>query len=551
MDFQVPTDLIRQLQHSLRKQAGLSSYDPSDPTLPALPSLRGSVSGFDPSPPYLRCKHCQGRLLRGLQSVICVYCGKRQPKDVAPDPIKFKSTFGYQWLLQSLDLDGSETVGPSIEETGLNRGRSTPKEEISLSDLLNIEIPWPAESELTEHSLPDNELLQTKSSLNLAGVDLDNFFTESKRDLVSHSMEDPRATNSQSENAEMNAFSSQENVSLFQNLHHSLTAFSSSETKDNDGFSGWEADFQSADSGNQPEVSRSFDAFAGSAVDLSAHMDSVFGSGKDLEDEKAKHASALLESTSVDQIQDDLWNNVNVLALHQAEQVDVTINTKGLVAADNLYSHPSTGTDWLPDDMWQTSGTTAPENKTIRADDSFEIWNDFTSSKNAQDSSKDSLIQSRDQIASGEQISDITFSSSTNKSQEMDFSSLSQPDLFSGPFSNETGSVETNIMQSEVHAPERLANVKVEVGENVVQAVNNGDIFNSATQSKHDVESLLSQMHDLSFMLKSDLSVPSKMESYFNCDESLSHVKNKLSGQASIPPWGLDPCRRPLLRAVH
>lgn len=107
MDFQVPTDLIRQLQHSLRNQAGLSSYDPSDPTLPALPSLRGSVSGFDPSPPYLRCKHCQGRLLRGLQSIICVYCGKRQPKDVTPDPIRFKSTLGYKWLLQSLDLDGS------------------------------------------------------------------------------------------------------------------------------------------------------------------------------------------------------------------------------------------------------------------------------------------------------------------------------------------------------------------------------------------------------------------------------------------------------------
>ncbi|KAF7116897.1 hypothetical protein RHSIM_Rhsim06G0164700 [Rhododendron simsii] len=286
-----------------------------------------------------------------------------------------------------------------------------------------------AESELTEHTLPDNELLQTKSSLNLAGVDLDNFFTESNWDLVSHSMEDPRATNSQSENAEMNSFSSRENVSLFQNVHHSSTAFSSSETKANDGFSGWEADF-------------------------SVHMDSVFGSGKDLEDEKAKHASALLELTSDDQIRDDLWNNVNILVPHQ---VDITINSKGLVAADNLYSHPSTGTDRFPDDMWQTSGATAPENKTIREDDdSFEIWNDFTSSKNAQDSSKDSLIQSRDQRLL------------------------------------------------------LLANVKVEVGENVVQAANNGDIFNSATQSEHDVESLLSQMHDLSFMLKSNLSVPSK-----------------------------------------
>ncbi|XP_058217553.1 uncharacterized protein LOC131328653 [Rhododendron vialii] len=193
--------------------------------------------------------------------------------------------------------------------------------------------------------------------------------------------------------------------------------------------------------------------------------------GKDLEDEKAKHASPLLESTCDDQIQDDLWNNVNVLAPHHAEQVDVTINSQGLEAADNLYSHPSTGTDWLPDDMWQTSGATAPENKTIRGeDDSFDIWNDFTSSKNSQDSSKDSLIQSRGRIACGEQISDVTFSSSTNNSQEMDFSSLSPPDLFSGPFSNQTGSVETNIMQSEVSASERLVNVKVEVGKNVVQA---------------------------------------------------------------------------------
>ncbi|KAI8551969.1 hypothetical protein RHMOL_Rhmol06G0228900 [Rhododendron molle] len=302
--------------------------------------------------PHAQIEHwlLQLNLMGSNRWVFSIYCGKRQPKDVTPEPFKFKSTFKYQCGVPSvksearksvffifcykiisgipyaISIMGEATIGPSIEETELNRGRRTPKEEISLSDLLNIEIPWPAESELTEHTLPDYELLRTKSSLNLAGVDLDNFFTESIRDLVSHSMEDPRATNSQSENAEMNAFSSQENVGLFQNVHHSSPAFSSSETEDNNGFSGWEADFQSANSGNQPEVSRSLDAFAGSAVDLSAHMDSAFGSGKDLEDEKAKHASTLLKSTSDDQIQDNLWNNVNVLAPHQAEQVVVTIN---------------------------------------------------------------------------------------------------------------------------------------------------------------------------------------------------------------------------------
>lgn len=55
-----------------------------------------------------------------------------------------------------------------------------------------------------------------------------------------------------------------------------------------------------------------------------------------------------------------------------------------------------------------------------------------------------------------------------------------------------------------------LADVKVQLGGNVAQAANDGDIFHSETQSEHDVESILSQMHDLSFMLKSDLSVPPK-----------------------------------------
>jgi len=37
-----------------------------------------------------------------------------------------------------------------------------------------------------------------------------------------------------------------------------------------------------------------------------------------------------------------------------------------------------------------------------------------------------------------------------------------------------------------------------------------GDIFNSPKQPEADVEILLSQMHDLSFMLKTDLSFTSK-----------------------------------------
>ncbi|KAG5545597.1 hypothetical protein RHGRI_017928 [Rhododendron griersonianum] len=66
-----------------------------------------------------------------------------------PHDHRFYTSMGsLVWLLSTPPYE-EETIGPSIEETELNRGRSTPKEEISLSDLLNIEIPWPAESELT------------------------------------------------------------------------------------------------------------------------------------------------------------------------------------------------------------------------------------------------------------------------------------------------------------------------------------------------------------------------------------------------------------------
>lgn len=335
------------------------------------------------------------------------------------------------------------------------RGQSTSNHEISLSDLLKLEIPWPADSQKTEYSLTDDVLVQRKSSLNLDGVDMDNFFVESKRNRASNSSEEQPVTNKQSDNMGIRTFSSKENLSLFQNVTHSSTEVSPPEIKDDDGFSGWEADFQSADSGNQHEVSRSFDPFVGSTVDLSAHMDSVFGPGKNVEDEKPKDASTPFASSTTDWIQNDPWNNSNFLASHEALAVDASIKNKDEVAADTLYTQSSTSIDWFPDDQWQTNSMPVPENKTVsEADDSFDVWNDFTSSTSAQDLSKNSLTHNSHQIAAvDDQTSTKIFSSSTNSFQEMDFGSFSQPD--SGSFSNQNSSVEANNMQSGVPASDR------------------------------------------------------------------------------------------------
>ncbi|XP_052177635.1 uncharacterized protein LOC127791697 [Diospyros lotus] len=306
MDIEVRPDLIQQVQFRLRNDAGLSSYNPDDPTLPHLPSLRES-----------------------------------------------------------------DIVGPSIEENELNRGQHTSKDEISLSNLLNLEIKWPTETEESEHSLGSNLSTHSKSSLNLAGTDLDNFFPSLKRDMVSNSSEGQHAIDRLSNNVEIKAFPRQENLSSFQNVQHSVTASSSSEVKDNDGFSGWKADFQYTDSGNQHEASGSFDAFLGSTVDLYAHMDSVFGPGKNLEDERLKDASTLLASTTNDWSEDDLWNNSNFSASNLTGHVEATIKSKDGIAADKLDTPSSV--DWFPDDQWQTNSMTPLDNKTSKEDDSFDV----------------------------------------------------------------------------------------------------------------------------------------------------------------------------------
>lgn len=112
MAFQLPTDLINQVQIAARNAAGLNGYNPDDPSLPCLPSFDASIFGLDPSAPdHLRCKNCKGKLLRGVDSVICIYCGKQQiDNELPPDPICFTNTFGYQWLLHSLDLDQSVSI---------------------------------------------------------------------------------------------------------------------------------------------------------------------------------------------------------------------------------------------------------------------------------------------------------------------------------------------------------------------------------------------------------------------------------------------------------
>ncbi|KAF3443442.1 hypothetical protein FNV43_RR13124 [Rhamnella rubrinervis] len=505
MAMDIPFEQINQLQISLRKSANLSSYDPDDPSFHNLPSAEEAIAELDPSPLYLRCKHCKGRLLRGVQSLICVFCGREACKDVPPDPINFQNTIGYRWLLESLKLDGSEIVEPPIEANNSNRGQAAPKEEIPLSDLLDLEITWFSQSEKFGTTFSNETPVQSKISLNLAGVSLENFFDKVEKDGIFNASEESAAPNKQIVSKEN--IQGHDNLNLFENVRPSETAVPSMGGESSYSDSGWGADFQSAASGAHHEESTSYDPFVNATVDLSVHMDDVFGPGKDSIDRKEREMTGSA-SMANDWFEDDLWSGSKSGLTSQPEEFKKTANVKDGHLMGNVNTYSSTTVDWVQENQWQSSSNEAPDNKNTSADvDLFDGWNDFTSTTRAQNSSSSSWKQTT--MPSNDQTSELNLFSSSNHPEDTNFGSLSQPDLFSGNFGSSNGSTEGNKIQSGTSALDRTSEANAIDGGISENFEKGGAVSIVKTSSKpDDVETLLSQMHDLSFMLDSNLSIP-------------------------------------------
>ncbi|PON42534.1 hypothetical protein PanWU01x14_280900 [Parasponia andersonii] len=539
--MEIPIDLIKQVQISLRNHANLSSYDPNDPSFPNLPSAEEAMAALDPSPPYLRCKHCNGRLLRGLQSLICVLCGREATKEeLPPDPINFRNTIGYTWLLQSLNLDGSEIVAPPVEaNNNSHRGRTAPKDEFRLSELLDLEIKWPSESEKLESRLLRETRDQSKTSLNLSGVKLENFLAKQEKDAASDVSVQPSVSINQ-----INAKESVQgygNLDLFENAQPSQTVGPSNEGEGNDSNSGWGPNFQSADSATPNKESTPFEPFVGSA-EFSTHMDEVFGAAEDRKDGETIGSASM----ATDWFVDDSWNRSTSGSTGPSEdsKMNANVNTGSLV--ENVSYSSSIDVDWVQNTRWQSNSTKEPDSKADEGDDSFDDWNDFTSSTIAQDPSTSSWKQTT--MPSDDKTPEINLFSSANHQQDINFfDSLSQPGALEA-FSSPSGSKEGNKMLSETLFCEcnlkKLAETSILVfglariqslvktflrshtfsscfrtaGGNLIvggnpEEVKGKDDSAAKTRSKtDDVETLLSQMHDLSFMLESNLSIPPSQE---------------------------------------
>ncbi|GAB2275209.1 hypothetical protein Dimus_009971, partial [Dionaea muscipula] len=167
----------------------------------------------------------KGKLLRGAESIICVYCGREQQRDYLPGSISFNSTVAFRWLLQSLGLDGSEIVAPTVDDNRTSRGRSVQNEEVSLTNFLNLELEWPGDSERFGDLFPGITAISGAS-------------TEQAL---------PKETRKPVENAILQVPGK---ATLFENQLSSEASMKLDVLVlgQADSFSGWEADFQSASS---------------------------------------------------------------------------------------------------------------------------------------------------------------------------------------------------------------------------------------------------------------------------------------------------------------
>ncbi|KAB2073565.1 hypothetical protein ES319_A07G091800v1 [Gossypium barbadense] len=702
MAIEIPKDLITQLQISLRKQANVPSYDSTDPSLPGLPLFHSTSDS-----PRRRCIHCKSRLLRGSDSILCIFCGKR-PTETPPPPIKFQSTSGYRWFLHSLNLDGSENVGESLDGDGKDKGSG---EEFALSDILGLEIKW---NDVEFKGFESG--LRKSNPLNLAGFDVeDDFLVERKEGSASIPSEgtsavkkgtsftgsnvhesrgavsgwqaefqsddhgaistmsfDPFASSSKgissdiddavvgqgtnlfdgkdkgnqtsseskttdwfqgdlksnftsgdqaqssisntlgertiNDDDDWNDFTGSTNAqgssdqdadglksmnekgssadlsthmdsvfgtgdsfqgkpvdnttsshssnwfqddlwsnSTSKTVHHteqfdknvgnkdgeilaninsvtndedSFGAWndfksssilnssisssnehgihtSTTEEKNSDPFSGWDTDFQSANSKNNRVGSIASDPFVGSSLGLSDHIDTVFASGNDLFDMKAKDSSNASNANSW--LQDDLCSNSSSKLTHQAENLGATGDIMDSGKAKSVHNSSSIDVNWFPDDQLLTGNKKAPDEKSIEETDNlFSDWSDFKSSTTKQDPLSDSSKQAITIDDNNDLSAWNDFTSSTGAKDPLSNSSK-QTDLFSGAFSNQNGSTDIDIIWPEAPISARMAD----------------EDFSNATTggSKADeIEVLMSQMHDLSFMLETNLSVPTKVD---------------------------------------
>ncbi|KAG8047621.1 hypothetical protein GUJ93_ZPchr0008g13041 [Zizania palustris] len=266
--MEIPTAAIHRLQSAVREAASAPTSSPPPP----FPSVANAVAAFDsrtvPSASLgLRCVRCgaAGGLLRGAESAVCVYCGSSRREEFGG--IAFRDSVAYRWLLGSLGMDGSELVEFDNKSTDSSKTKEALKNDMVLSDLLDLKLTFLPENKETPGSTKSNEQPSSAYALNLSGVNLDSFFAERMENTTITTTPTQTRTVVQEKQSINNRSHNSSNLEMrttSKGIYSTGMKTSSENTNQIEGtpeFANWDAGFQSASSESVIKDSKQFDLF--------------------------------------------------------------------------------------------------------------------------------------------------------------------------------------------------------------------------------------------------------------------------------------------------
>lgn len=350
-------------------------------------------------------------------------------------------------LRKRTNLQETVTLEPEMNES--SKKRDAPKDELVLSDLLNLELKWPLDPKVVDDD-SSTKLAPSQSMpiMNLSGVDLDNFFTENQTaSNAPGSSYEPFLPEKQTGNPESDRFSDSENMAFSANLHSSGVIKSSVDSKGNQfegSFADWDADFQSAGSESFATDTKTVDHFKVSHTvkDFDAESKSEYPNlNEHIELERNSKASSR-ESTKGggefslnDSGADDFWSNTKTEVSNASGQSKSTSLDDNDVLKNQTNHKISISDNGTVDNLWPASSNN-DSNNTRGIEDSndlFDDWQDFTSSGVQLDVSS-SPVQ--------------TDSKMSTKEQSLQADSANLQDIDFGDFFVSNGSSETQVVHN-------------------------------------------------------------------------------------------------------
>lgn len=479
------TPLLQKVRSHLLEVAG---SDPSTLTSTnPLPTLEELVANAGSGP--FRCHKCRASLLLGPNSRICAACGTPRDGEASSFRMSFASTLAYQLLMASFQPQSSDvpTGKPYAEATSVWAEKTEQKDGLIACDISSLELRWPEDKLRGFNQHTSKAQTATVNPPYRLGVDLEDFFGKSKsqkgsdiQDTTTGKVQDV----GQHVSAELVPLASENDSHLdFFATQPSRQNIQTDVVDDNPFFS-WEADFQSAKPEGNVLGLKSSDTPAAPSADYPSHLteenkesvqailsqSTVNGEGLS-RDQKSGAKNTMHVQNSW--LQDDPWSSFMTKEEYSGSLKIPEENTDFQAGWLEAYQDSFSGSTLQQDDYFQNNKSTAGNVENHKAGESGMV--EF-----------DTLFQSNPAFQT------LRVGEATNAN-----TTLTEVDLFNG------------VEDKKFNAHAKAASASLNMGNSMVampQVSSNDD-------SKRVVESLLSEMHDLSFMLADHLVIPDRSRS--------------------------------------